>query len=101
MDDFQQAARIGPDGLVIGPNKVSSDVNRAADQAQGTLGINNLKVGPDGITVNDGNRLNSTVQVCISDQSLSKILGGLPLIMYAAGGDLRLCKPVTAWARHA
>lgn len=63
MDDFSQAARIGPDGLVLGPNKVGPEVNRAADQAQGTLGINNVKVGPNGIVINDGNRLNSTVQV--------------------------------------
>lgn len=63
MNDFSQAARIGPDGVVLGPDKASTEVNRAADQALGNFGIKNLKISPDGIQVNDGNRLNSSVTV--------------------------------------
>ncbi|BDA45367.1 hypothetical protein COCOBI_07-1540 [Coccomyxa sp. Obi] len=63
VDDFSQAARIGPDGVVIGPDKAGSEVNRAADQALGNFGIKNLKFGPDGLQINEGNRLNSSVTV--------------------------------------
>jgi hypothetical protein len=31
--------------------------------AQGNLGIQNVKIGKDGLIINDGSRLNSTVQV--------------------------------------
>ncbi|EIE20121.1 hypothetical protein COCSUDRAFT_48615 [Coccomyxa subellipsoidea C-169] len=63
VDDFSQAARIGPDGVVLGPDKASAEVNRAADQALGNFGVKNLKINPDGIMINDGNRLNSSVTV--------------------------------------
>lgn len=63
VDDFSQAARIGPDGVVIGPDKAGSEVNRAADQALGNFGIKNIKLGLDGIQINEGNRLNSSVTV--------------------------------------
>jgi len=63
VDDFSQAARIGPDGVVLGPDKASPEVNRVVDQALGNFGIKNLKLGPDGIKINDGNRLNSSVTV--------------------------------------
>ena len=38
-------------------------MNRAADQALGNFGVKNLKINPDGIMINDGNRLNSSVTV--------------------------------------
>ncbi|CAL8471037.1 g10579 [Coccomyxa elongata] len=63
VDDFSQAARIGPDGVVIGPDKAGSEVNRAADQALGNFGIKNIKFGLDGVQINEGNRLNSSVTV--------------------------------------
>lgn len=63
VDDYSQAARIGPDGVVIGPDKAGSEVNRAADQALGNFGIKNIKFGPDGLQINEGNRLNSSVTV--------------------------------------
>lgn len=63
VDDFSQAARIGPDGVVIGPDKAGSEVNHAADQALGNFGIKNIKFGLDGVQINEGNRLNSSVTV--------------------------------------
>lgn len=58
---FQQAAALGPNGLTIGPNKVNAPDNEQERQAQGNLGIQDLKIGKDGLIVNDGSRLNSSV----------------------------------------
>ena len=58
---FQQAAALGPNGLTLGPNKVNSPSSEQERQAQGNLGIQNLKIGKDGLIVNDGSRLNSSV----------------------------------------
>ena len=58
---FQQAAALGPNGLTIGPNKVDAPSSEQERQAQGNLGIQNLKIGKDGLIVNDGSRLNSSV----------------------------------------
>ena len=60
---FQQAAALGPNGLTIGPNKVDTPYSEQARQEQGNWGIQNLKIGKDGLIVNDGSRLNSSVQV--------------------------------------
>ena len=56
-----QAAALGPNGLTIGPNKVVTE-SQAERQAQGNLGIQNLRIGKDGLIINDGSRLNSSVQ---------------------------------------
>ena len=53
----------GPDGVVLGPNKASAQVDRTADLAQGTLGIDNLHLGPNGVLINNGSPLNSSVKV--------------------------------------
>ena len=58
---FQQAAALGPNGLTIGPNKVDAPSTEQARVAEGNLGIQNLKIGKDGLIVNDGSRLNSSV----------------------------------------
>lgn len=58
---FQQAAALGPNGLTIGPNKVDAPASEQQRQAEGNLGIQNLKIGKDGLIVNDGSRLNSSV----------------------------------------
>ncbi len=71
VDDFSQAARIGPDGVVIGPDKAGSEVNRVADQALGNFGIKNIKFGLDGVQINEGNRLNSSVTVRFPRVSIS------------------------------
>ena len=57
-----QAAALGPNGLTIGPNKVDTETSQAERQAQGNLGIQNLRIGKDGLIINDGSRLNSSVQ---------------------------------------
>ena len=58
---FQQAAALGPNGLTIGPNKVDAPSSEQERQAQGNLGVQNLKIGKDGLVINDGSRLNSSV----------------------------------------
>ena len=51
-----QAAALGPNGLTIGPNKVDTETSQAERQAQGNLGIQNLRIGKDGLIINDGSR---------------------------------------------
>ena len=63
QDAYEQTLRVGPDGVVLGPNKASAQVNRTADLAQGTLGIDNLHLGPNGVLINNGSPLNSSVKV--------------------------------------
>ena len=63
QDDYEQSLRVGPDGVVVGPNTTSARVNRTADLAQGTLGVNNLHIGPSGVLINNGSPLNSSVKV--------------------------------------
>ena len=63
QDDYEQSLRVGLDGVVIGPNTTSARVNRTADLAQGTLGVNNVHLGPNGVLINNGSPLNSSVKV--------------------------------------
>jgi hypothetical protein len=63
QDAYEQALRVGPDGVVVGPNSASARVNRTADLAQGTLGVQNVHVGSSGLLVNNGSPLNSSVKV--------------------------------------
>ena len=62
---YNQVSRLGPDGLVIGPDSAGNVVSRStADQPVVDLaGIKNVKLGPDGLQINHGSALNSTVQV--------------------------------------
>lgn len=49
--------------------------------AQGNLGIQNVKIGKDGLIINDGSRLNSSVQVvhqaigCLPDGNGLRMMG--------------------------
>lgn len=63
QEDYEQSLRVGPDGVVVGPNTTSARVNRTADLAQGTLGVNNVHIGPSGVLINNGSPLNSSVKV--------------------------------------
>ena len=65
QDAYEQALRVGPDGVVLGPNNASAQVDRTADLAQGTLGVDNLHLGPSGVLINNGSPLNSSVKVHI------------------------------------
>ena len=62
---YSQVSRIGPDGLVVGPNSAGNVVSKStADQPVVDLGgIKNVKLGPNGLQINPGSNLNSSVQV--------------------------------------
>ena len=74
QDAYEQALRVGPDGVVFGPNDASAHVNRTADLAQGTFGIDNLHLGPTGVLVNNGSPLNSSVKVRCYDTPIALAL---------------------------
>ena len=66
--DFQQAARLGPDGLVLGPNKAGDLKDRTLSPYDPTIDmrLQNVKLGPDGLQINAGSKTNSTVQVLLT-----------------------------------
>lgn len=78
---FTQAAALGPNGLTLGPNKVQEAASEQQRVAQGNLGIQNVKIGKDGLIINDGSRLNSSVQVvhqtvgCLPDGNVLRMIG--------------------------
>ena len=91
QDAYEQTVRVGPDGVVLGPNKASAQVNRTADLAQGTLGIDNLHLGRNGVLINNGSPLNSSVKVS------ARWLGG-PCAPMRCGSSLRLSLDVSGCA---
>lgn len=88
QDAYEQTLRVGPDGVVLGPNKASAQVNRTADLAQGTLGIDNLHLGPNGVLINNGSPLNSSVKV-------SAWWLGAPFVLMRCRSSLRLSLDVS------
>ena len=61
--DYTQAARVGPDGLTLGPNNAGVTAQRDDMRGQTDISLKNVKVGPQGLEFNAGSRTNSSVSV--------------------------------------
>ena len=61
--NFTQAARLGPDGLVLGPNNAGVTAQRDDARDQMDVSLKNVKLSSDGVEFNAGSRTNSSINV--------------------------------------
>jgi hypothetical protein len=61
--NFTQAARLGPDGLVLGPNYAGVTAQRDDARDQTDVSLKNVKLTSDGVEFNAGSRTNSSINV--------------------------------------
>ena len=60
---YAQAARIGPDGVTLGPNNAGVTAQQDDTRDQTDISLKNVKLGPQGLQFNAGSRTNTSVSV--------------------------------------